>query len=153
MEEDIKEILTALDNTTKKQLDEAIENADKEWSEMEMEEDIDKLQKLIDRCKECKFATCEQCEINWTEVQAIQNLIAKYKELEKHYQHEQEYINGEVFSVKQMHYIEDNYIDKLKVKEKLEELNFKLAEDVTGKLDATYNIRFTIQVLQELLED
>lgn len=153
MEEDIKEILTALDNTTKKQLDEAIENADKEWSEMEMEEDIDKLQKLIDRCKECKFATCEQCEINWTEVQAIQNLIAKYKELEKHYQHEQEYINGEVFSVKQMHYIEDNYINKLKVKEKLEELNFKLAEDVTGKLDATYNIRFTIQVLQELLED
>lgn len=38
--EDIIEILTALDNITKKQLDKAIEDADKEWSKMELEEDI-----------------------------------------------------------------------------------------------------------------
>lgn len=48
-----------------------------------MPEDINKLQKFIDNCKNCKFATCEQCEISYTEVKAIENLIARYKELEK----------------------------------------------------------------------
>lgn len=42
---------------------------------------IEILEKIITRCKECKFATCENCEINWNEVQAIENLIQENKEL------------------------------------------------------------------------
>ena len=56
--------------------------------------------------------------INFTEY-----LINRNKELEKHYRHEQEYINGEVFSAKQLHYIEDNYIDKDKIREILEDID------------------------------
>ena len=36
------------------------------------------LEKLVDRCNECKFATCENCEINWKQVQAIQGLLDLY---------------------------------------------------------------------------
>ena len=79
-------------------------------------------------------------------IQSIENLIVRNKELEKHYQHEQEYINGEVFSAKQMHYIEDNYIDKSKVKEKIEEL-----EAMSISKDIYYD---DIKILlQELLEE
>ena len=48
-----------------------------------MEEDIKILETQIQACKECKFATCEQCEISYTEVKAIENLIARNKELEE----------------------------------------------------------------------
>ena len=95
----------------------------------------------------------------------LRNLIARYKELEKQLeekemQHELELIGKEEYTKEAMGEIIENYytanedcILKSKVQEKIEELNLKLAEDVTGKLDATYNIRFTIQVLQELLEE
>ena len=43
------------------------------------------LEQLIDRCRNCKFATCEQCEISYTEVQAIDALINKYKNLQVKY--------------------------------------------------------------------
>lgn len=84
-----------------------------------MEEDIMLLENVI---KLKKQGLCYEQELTRKFYGAIENLIARYKELEKHYQHEQEYINGEVFSAKQMHYIEDNYIDKSKVKEKIEDL-------------------------------
>lgn len=44
-----------------------------------MEEEIKELQKLIDRCEDCGFAACENCEINWTQVQAIKKIISAYK--------------------------------------------------------------------------
>lgn len=47
---------------------------------MSEEVEIDKLEKLIDRCNECKFATCENCEINWIEVQAIKGLLDLYNQ-------------------------------------------------------------------------
>ena len=46
-------------------------------------EDIKVLEELINKCKECNFLFCEQCEINWKQVQAIGNLIKRNKELEK----------------------------------------------------------------------
>ena len=39
---------------------------------------IDTLSRLIYRCKECKFATCENCEISWNEVQSIKGLLDLY---------------------------------------------------------------------------
>lgn len=66
-------------------------------------------------------------------------------ELKKHYEHEQEYINGKVFSSKQMHFIDENYIDKSKVKEKIEELYERewVLNEIRDEL---------IDVLEELLE-
>lgn len=112
---DIQEILTALDNTTKEQLDEAIKNVDKEWSEMKMEEDIKVLEEL---CNNFRF---EQRQIltdgDYTEfidiehIQAIENLIKEYKELEEGnkkwkevYDEDQEHItelNNKIFSLEE----------------------------------------------------
>lgn len=33
------------------------------------------LNNIVRRCEECKFATCEQCEISWTEVQSIKIIL------------------------------------------------------------------------------
>lgn len=42
------------------------------------------IKELIEKCNECKFATCEQCEYNWKDVQDIKkDLEENYKEKEK----------------------------------------------------------------------
>lgn len=97
---------------------------------------IEILEKLVERCKECKFACCEQCEINWKEVQAIENLLENSKKI-----------------------IELNYIPKSKIKEKIKEYNIPIL-DVLDKLPIPRNIEVgigakdgIIYVLQELLEE
>lgn len=48
-----------------------------------MEEKINMIEDLIQRCEECKFVACEQCEINWNNVQAIKIVLEAYKQDEK----------------------------------------------------------------------
>lgn len=125
MEEDIKEILIALDNTTKKQLDKAIENADKEWSEMELEEDIKILENaisdLIKENKELKHITQNFNAYQQKSYNPNSTIIIA---------DEKWFING---------YFKENFIPKSKVKEKIEELK-----------DGTYDAKI---ILQQLLED
>lgn len=40
-----------------------------------IEDYISRLKKIIKKCDECKFATCEQCEICWRDVQAIKIVL------------------------------------------------------------------------------
>lgn len=148
MEEDIKEILIALDNTTKKQLDKAIENADKEWSEMELEEDIKILEEHLEHyhniLNSLHVDKLESFEVE----QAIENLIARYKETKQ-----------ELESVKEIYYtqkeIETNYIPKSKVKEKIDG-KFKEAKGLYER-GVQPQAQFTMKLLRdlekELLED
>lgn len=46
-------------------------------------DDIKSLEKIVERCEDCKFAACENCEINWTEVQLIKKIIKENKELKE----------------------------------------------------------------------
>ena len=71
------------------------------------------------------------------EIKAIKNLIKENKEL-KEADLTIVYLDG-IF--------DERARWEKRIKEKIEELNLKLAEDMTGRIDATYNIRFTIQVL------
>ena len=129
---------------------------------------IEILEKLVERCKECKFACCEQCEINNTQVKAIENLllelkgtkidlklqetenenlIKEYKELEE----EDLKIRATfILSLK-------DYIPKSKVKEKIEELEKerkrKDEEDIINPFYDQIDITHIIEVLQELLEE
>ena len=87
------------------------------------EEDIKKLNRLIEGCKECKFAACEQCEINWTEVQAIEHILAEREEDKKRIE-ELEVLKDDLKD-KRIVYVDtpefaENYIPKQKVKEELE---------------------------------
>ena len=62
---------------------------------MSEEIEIDKLQKLIDRCNECDLAECINFEISWTEVQALKSLFSQYKNL-KEIEEEHRKLNGEL---------------------------------------------------------
>ena len=87
----------------------------------------------------------------------IDQLQKEIEELKKHKEHEEEYINGEVFSAKQMHYIDEHYIDKDKIRDKIKELeedrekvrNIYEPSDDDGEFIQTYQIL----VLKELLEE
>lgn len=76
----------------------------------------------------------------------INKQIEEIEELKKHKEHEQEYQNGEVFSAKQMYYIEENYIDKDKIREKIKELE-NLHKNQYIHLD------YTKKILEELLKE
>ena len=86
--------------------------------EKNIDEDIKTLEELINNCEECKFATCEQCEINWTKVQAIKNVLNEVKEYKDI---EQDYIANEEKLV--------DLISKLETElEKYKKITEKLAE-------------------------
>lgn len=62
---------------------------------MDEKNETDKLQRLIDRCDKCDLAECINCEISWTEVQALKGLLDLYnnlKEIEEEHRKE----NGEL---------------------------------------------------------
>ena len=42
-----------------------------------MEQDIKKIECLIERCNQCKLNACITCDICWSEVQSIENLIRR----------------------------------------------------------------------------
>ena len=57
----------------------------------EDEKIIEDIKEIINRCKECKFATCEQCEINWTQIKTVEHLLDLYnKEKEENKYYEQQ---------------------------------------------------------------
>jgi len=113
-----------------------------------MEEDIKRIKDLIETCKECKLHECINCEISWTEVQAIENLIKGYKELEER----NIYLVNERKKLEELLFMSnENYIEKSKAREKVIEIKNKPVKDncITasqGKLD-------TIIAIEELLED
>ena len=108
---DIQEILTALDNTTKEQLDKAIKNVDKEWSEMEMEEEINELEIKILETKESAFPTYWTKEDADLVAKIVNNLLKRNNELEKENQSYRDYFGTPPC------YDNANYIPKSKVKE------------------------------------
>lgn len=91
---------------------------------MNEEVETDKLQWLIDRCNECNFLACENCEINWTQVQAIEKLLDKYKnlkEIEEEHRKENGLLRVELEKNEEkteltMKLINANYIHKDKIK-------------------------------------
>lgn len=70
------------------------------------EEEIKTIENIINRCSECKFATCENCEISWNEIKVIKKLLVKYKLCKKQ-------VNDT---------FDRGWIHKDKIKEKIEEL-------------------------------
>lgn len=113
------------------------------------EEDIEKVEKLIKKCDECKLHECINCEINWTEISSVRRLIDGYKQLEEYYE-EQNEVNAK-------------FIPKSKVKEKIEKLQREFdfyagrehAEWQDGEFDGEQcdDIALQIRTLKELLEE
>lgn len=48
---------------------------------MSIEDAIKRCKEIISKCDDCKFATCEQCEINWTDIQAIKIILGNLEAL------------------------------------------------------------------------
>lgn len=53
---------------------------------------MNQLEDLISKCDDCKFAACEQCEINWTQVQEIKKLIQENKKIKRQLKIKNEYL-------------------------------------------------------------
>lgn len=41
-----------------------------------LDEPVARLSELVNKCDNCKFATCEQCEINWKQIQDIKCILS-----------------------------------------------------------------------------
>lgn len=115
-----------------------------------IEEDIKRLNEIIKKCDVCNFLICDQCEINWKEVQSIKTVlgnlealsnmqIAADKELKKAREINKEHqkINGELREkVKELEanlYSANSIIDELIEVNK--ELEAKLEFKEWGDLD------------------
>ena len=86
------------------------------------EEEKEEVKFLISRCNECKFATCENCEINWKQVQAIEKLQKENDNLNKKNKRYEKYLkNKDIEQEKVLEYIETekerDYISKDKIRE------------------------------------
>ena len=130
-----------------------------------MEEDIKILENLkedtLKACK-CSLASSSEKEEWKKEVQAIENLINRVKELEE----ENTIYALEGKNIKLEHHIKDNYIPKSKIREKIEEhkkvkealgIEYKTTkyEDEGKRIRNFYMIvseDLIVQALQELLE-
>lgn len=135
-----------------------------------MKENIKILKSLIEDLKREEKLIGYNAEV---EIQAIENLIKGYRELEKENKKLKEYIvvapNLDEMTATKYSYIQreayfkgraeeqqkaeqiiyEHYIPKSKVKERIEELN---KNELLCKMNFE-NIKFTIEVLQELMED
>lgn len=74
-----------------------------------------KIKELIEKCNECKFATCEQCEYNWTDIQDIK------KDLEENYIKKEDLSmiedDGNIFAlIKEETELEDSWLKDKEIK-------------------------------------
>lgn len=116
--------------------------------ENSIEQDIEKVEKLIKKCDECKLNECINCEISWTEIDSVRKLIDRYKE-------QNDIIKTANIAIKDLQEKLENSIPVSLVEEKIEEYqnNMKLYENETHNIFNENNIRQeVITVLQELLE-
>jgi hypothetical protein len=136
-----------------------------------VEEAIKILEEIINRCEKCNFATCEQCEINWTEVQAIESLIKRNKELEEENKEKAKMITDQDRNLQISYYslqelfklreYKNNSIQKSIIKEKIEELNKQIdlaIDNSKGGLDEEFidkasELSVSKKTLEALLED
>lgn len=114
-------------------------------------EGIKRIEHLIERCNECKLNACITCDICWSEVQAIENLLTRYKEMKENIgkEHTLGYSQG-VYDCSEAW--------KETIKEKIEEYEkqrIKMEKDDVGvgfTLGKEWSdLKAKIEVLQELL--
>ena len=121
-----------------------------------MEENIKRVEHLIERCNQCKSNACITCDICWSEVQAIENLLKGYKELEE----ENKTLTDEYMIQKHLinaDFLKD-YIPISVIQNKLDKLEhekFKRTQLGVFLLNNFENQRLLaqIEVLQELLQE
>lgn len=128
-----------------------------------IEEDIKRLNEIIKKCDVCNFLICDQCKINWKEVQSIKTVLSNLealsnmqmaadKDLKKAKQINEEHkkINGELRKkVKELEanlYSANSIIDELIEVNK--ELEAKLEFKEWGDLD---DLKFE-EYIEELLQ-
>lgn len=141
----------------------------------EDEKTIEDIKEIINRCKECKFATCEQCEINWTQIKTVEHLLDLYnKEKEKNKELEKElcdiHSNFCKFNWKESNGVQvynqlkelynsiyrtkrSDYINKDKIKDEVEYIRFMVDDDnKPSEIVKEVNLYLDL-FLQELLEE
>ena len=103
---------------------------------MSIEDDIKRCKEIISKCDDCKFATCEQCEINWTDIQAIKIIL------------------GNLEALCDMQKSADRELEKARrINEEHKKENGELREKVKELKDKNILEKVAKEELEELLED
>lgn len=124
--------------------------------ENSIEQDIEKVEKLIKKCDECKLNECINCEISWTEIDSVRRLIDRYKE-------QNDIIKTANIAIKDLQEKLENSIPVSLVEEKIEELDNQIKEvinNIENSVDEEkaywkkekHDLNMQRYVLQELLE-
>lgn len=120
-----------------------------------MEEDIKILEELLKPINEKiignNYSVLKQYRITMKERQAIENLIARYKEVKEReciYKSTSSCVKG--LSFETLNRLNDS-IPKSKIQEKIEELLKEYKDNYTNR--AKYKVSYAIKILQELLEE
>lgn len=105
-------------------------------------DDIKSLEKIVERCEDCKFAACENCEINWAEVQSIKKIIKENKELKE----------GQIETLDKIlqPQLLKKYVSKDKIEKRIEWFKDAIKHDVVGISDV---YEYIIEELKALLEE
>lgn len=118
-----------------------------------MEEDIKILEEFFKRDVEFFKNLGERAILQDNEIQAIENLIKRNKELEEELKHKEQ---GELIKSNLIEkIIEKIYIPKSKVREKIEELDSIYQQEIKQKYNGRYyhQLSYAIQILKELEGD
>lgn len=129
---------------------------------MNEKNETDKLQRLIDRCDKCDLAECINCEISWTEVQALKGLLDQYnnlKEIEKEHRKENGELRVELEKEKEKNenlscnriLIQENVYKE--IKEKIENINNYINKNKLFELLEIDNIDVIHCRLKQILEE
>lgn len=144
MEEDkinrLEKICEKIKNTPDEIIEKCIDN-------LAIKQNIERLENLTQRCKECKFATCEQCEINWNDIQSIENVLAELEPIRKLGIPSKTL----VAEFERLENIEDKWVQKIKAKIEELEKQIKEYQKESNYPRGMYVNLIIIEALEELL--
>ena len=121
---------------------------------MTEEKIIDYLKELVDNCNKCNFSTCEQCNISWSDVQKIRNLLDLYNKQKEEIEYYRSELELETSSWKKLEKAE-KLISKDKIRNKINELTLKNRIPIKDQYVMYDCIKrnFQIEILEELLNE
>ena len=108
-----------------------------------IEEDIKRLNEIIKKCDVCNFLICDQCKINWKEVQSIKTVLSNLEALSNM----QMAADKDLKKAKQIN--EEHKKINGELREKVKELEAKLEFKEWGDLD---DLKFE-EYIEELLQE
>lgn len=100
---------------------------------MNKDNDIKRIQRLIERCNKCKLKQCENCEISWNDVKAIEEILKYIEDLEKTNEYQAELINDTYINYNDLEFTRIKRRNR-ELEQEIEELKKKPVNDISKQI-------------------